>query len=52
LDGHPAIKIVDVKQSASGGSFGASLWFISVWYEDGSEAAAPHDREAIRATER
>ena len=30
---NPNIKIVDIKQSASGGSFAASLWFISVWYE-------------------
>ena len=36
LSENPRIKIVDIKQSASGGSFGASLWFISVWYEDGS----------------
>ncbi len=30
------IKIVDIKQSSSGGSFGASLWFVSVWYEQGA----------------
>ena len=33
LDRHPSIKVVDVKQTASGGSFADSLWFISVWYE-------------------
>ena len=35
LSENPRIRIVDIKQSASGGSFGASLWFVSVWYEDG-----------------
>jgi hypothetical protein len=34
LEQNPMIRIVDVKQSASGGSFAASLWLISVWYED------------------
>ena len=28
------IEIVKVEQSASGGSFGPSLWVISVWYTD------------------
>lgn len=35
LSENPRIKVVDLKQSASGGSLGASLWFISVWYEEG-----------------
>ncbi len=34
LSENPRIKIVDVKQSSSGGSLGASLWFVSVWYEE------------------
>jgi len=34
LSQHPGIKIVDIRQSASGGSFGASLWLISIWYEE------------------
>lgn len=32
---HPHIKIADIRQSATGGSFGPMLWSISVWYEDG-----------------
>lgn len=36
LSEDPRIKIVEIKQSSSGGSFGASLWFVSVWYEDGA----------------
>jgi hypothetical protein len=32
---HANIKIVDIKQSASGGSWKPSLWLISVWYEEG-----------------
>jgi hypothetical protein len=30
------IKIVDIKQSSSGGSLAGSLWFVSVWYEEGA----------------
>jgi hypothetical protein len=30
----PKIKVIDIKQSASGGSFAESLWLISVWYEE------------------
>jgi hypothetical protein len=29
--------VVDIKQSASGGSFADSLWLISVWYEEAAE---------------
>jgi hypothetical protein len=36
LSANPRIKIVNIKQSSSGGSFGASLWFVSVWYEEGA----------------
>ncbi len=32
---HPHIKIVDIRQSATGGSWGPMLWSISVWYEEG-----------------
>ncbi len=35
LQNNQRIKIVDIKQSASGGSFAGSLWLISVWYEEG-----------------
>ena len=31
---HAGIRVVDIKQSASGGSFADSLWLISVWYEE------------------
>lgn len=34
LGEHPRIEIVDIKQSSSGGSFGPSLWLMSVWYEE------------------
>ena len=45
LSENPRIKIVDVKQSSSGGSLGGSLWFVSVWYEDGAaEPGATPDR--------
>jgi hypothetical protein len=29
----PEIQVIRVEQSASGGSLGASLWMISIWYE-------------------
>jgi hypothetical protein len=35
LRDHPHIKIADVRQSATGGSWGAQVWSISVWYEEG-----------------
>ena len=34
LSENPRIRIVDIKQSSSGGSFAPDLWFISVWYEE------------------
>ena len=34
LRGNSQIRIVDIRQSASGGSFAESLWMISVWYEE------------------
>jgi hypothetical protein len=34
LSENPRIKIVDIKQSSSGGSFFGELWFVSVWYEE------------------
>jgi hypothetical protein len=40
LGDNPRIRIVDIRQSASGGSFAGSLWLISVWYEVGSEPGA------------
>jgi hypothetical protein len=36
LSENQRIKIVDIKQSGSGGSFFGSLWFVSVWYEEGA----------------
>ena len=33
---NPRIKIVDIKQSSNGGSFAASVWFVSVWYAEGA----------------
>jgi hypothetical protein len=35
LQNNQKIKIVEIKQSASGGSLAGSLWLISVWYEEG-----------------
>ena len=37
LSQNPKIKVVDIKQSASGGSYYPSLWLISVWYEDDAQ---------------
>jgi hypothetical protein len=34
LSENPRIKIVDIKQSSSSSSFGRTLWFVSVWYEE------------------
>jgi len=34
LEQHPKIKIVDIRQSASGGSLHDTKLYISVWYED------------------
>ena len=34
LEQHPNIKIVDIRQSASGGSMAGTKLYISVWYED------------------
>jgi hypothetical protein len=36
LTENPRVKVAQVKQSASGGSLGVSLWLMSVWYEDGA----------------
>ena len=33
LSQNPKIKVVDIKQSASG-DIGMSLWLVSVWYEE------------------
>jgi hypothetical protein len=37
LTEHPHIKVVEIKQSASGGSYAESLWLVSVWYEEGGK---------------
>lgn len=35
---HPNIEIAQIKQSACGGSWGAALWLVSVWYSERSGA--------------
>jgi hypothetical protein len=39
LSENPHVKIIGIKQSSSGGSWGPSLWFVSIWYEE--SAAQP-----------
>lgn len=39
LSASPHIKVIDIRQSSSGESFGS--WLVSVWYEEG--AAEPPD---------
>jgi hypothetical protein len=34
---HPHIKVVDIRQSATGGSWGPMVFSISVWYEEGGD---------------
>lgn len=34
LEQHQKIKIIDIRQSASGGSLQDTKLYISVWYED------------------
>ena len=34
LEEHPNIRIVNIKQSSSGGSLHVTKLFISVWYEE------------------
>jgi len=34
LSQNKGIEVVKIKQSSSGGSFGPSLWMISVWYNE------------------
>ena len=33
LENHPGIKIIDIKQSSSGGSLEPAKHIISIWYE-------------------
>ncbi len=33
MEQNPGIKIIDIRQSASGGSMASTKVFISVWYE-------------------
>ncbi|MBT3210164.1 MAG: hypothetical protein HOB05_00425 [Bacteroidetes bacterium] len=35
LKNNPNIEILDIKQSASGGSFHDTKLFVTVWYEEG-----------------
>jgi hypothetical protein len=46
LQQNPRVKIVDIKQSASGGSYAGSLWLISLWYEEAAETAVAVDPPA------
>ena len=41
---NPKIKLVDIKQSASGGSFAPSQWLVSVWYEEAVETEISPER--------
>jgi len=34
LEANPAIKIITIKQSATGGSFNKAPLFFSIWYEE------------------
>jgi hypothetical protein len=34
LAAHPAIKVIDIKQSSSGGSLEPSAIAISIWYDE------------------
>ena len=34
LKKNPSIKVIEIKQSASGGSLEPATWFVSVWYEE------------------
>jgi hypothetical protein len=34
LGENPHIRVVDIRQTSSGGNLGPSLVFISVWYEE------------------
>jgi hypothetical protein len=36
LRNQPAVKVVEIKQSATDSSTGQALWLISVWYEEGA----------------
>jgi hypothetical protein len=31
---NPRIKFLDIKQTASGGGFWPTQWFMSIWYEE------------------
>jgi hypothetical protein len=37
LADHSGIRVMEVKQSTSGGSYSPTLWLFSVWYEEGTE---------------
>jgi hypothetical protein len=39
LQEHPNIKISNILQSATGGSWGPMLWSISIWYEENDTAS-------------
>ena len=36
LQQNPKIRVVDIKQSATGSTFAGFFWLISVWYEEGA----------------
>lgn len=37
LSQNSGVKIVEIKQSVAGGSWGPSRWLVSVWYEGGDD---------------
>jgi hypothetical protein len=36
LHQNPNIRVVDIKQSATGSTFAGFFWLISVWFEEGA----------------
>ncbi len=36
LAAHPAIEVIDIRQSSSGGSMEPSAVAVSIWHEEGS----------------
>jgi hypothetical protein len=49
LAAQPGIRIVHITQSSNGGSFDTSKVFISVWYEEDTEAPPASDRPGSTA---
>ncbi len=36
LETHPDIRVIDIRQSSSGGSWANTKIFVSLWYEEGA----------------